>query len=123
MLKSYFFYFWIFGKNTIFKAVANRDAFAKVIYACLFNWIVERINDNLMQIDQHFQSTKERGKQNELKFIGVLDIYGFETFKQNSFEQFCINYANEKLQQQFNQVFMLNNLTRLIYFNFFNCEF
>ncbi|KAG8440472.1 hypothetical protein GDO86_006288, partial [Hymenochirus boettgeri] len=67
-----------------------RDALAKKIYSHLFNYVVDKINSALQ-----FQ-----GKQHT--FIGVLDIYGFETFEINSFEQFCINYANEKLQQQFN---------------------
>ncbi|XP_034091429.1 unconventional myosin-Va isoform X5 [Gymnodraco acuticeps] len=71
-------------------ATNARDALAKHIYAKLFNWIVEHVNKALItNIKQH-------------SFIGVLDIYGFETFEINSFEQFCINYANEKLQQQFN---------------------
>lgn len=71
-------------------AQAARDALAKHIYAELFKWIVLVINKALeSDIVRH-------------KFIGVLDIYGFETFEINSFEQFCINYANEKLQQQFN---------------------
>ncbi|XP_006511002.1 unconventional myosin-Vc isoform X2 [Mus musculus] len=72
------------------QAINARDALAKKIYAHLFDFIVEQINQAL-----HFS-----GKQHT--FIGVLDIYGFETFDVNSFEQFCINYANEKLQQQFN---------------------
>lgn len=73
------------------KRVINaRDALAKQIYAHLFDCIINRINTAL----------KVSGKQHA--FIGVLDIYGFETFDINSFEQFCINYANEKLQQQFN---------------------
>ncbi|XP_030629185.1 unconventional myosin-Vc [Chanos chanos] len=72
------------------RAVNARDALAKHIYAHLFDCIIRRINSAL-QIP---------GKQHS--FIGVLDIYGFETFEVNSFEQFCINYANEKLQQQFN---------------------
>ncbi|XP_062411237.1 unconventional myosin-Vb isoform X2 [Sardina pilchardus] len=67
-----------------------RDALAKHIYAHLFDWIVENINRALHTADKQHS------------FIGVLDIYGFETFEINSFEQFCINYANEKLQQQFN---------------------
>uniref|UniRef100_A0A8C7YNI6 Unconventional myosin-Vc n=1 Tax=Oryzias sinensis TaxID=183150 RepID=A0A8C7YNI6_9TELE len=72
------------------RAVAARDALAKQTYAHLFDCIVNRINTAL----------QVPGKPHA--FIGVLDIYGFETFDINSFEQFCINYANEKLQQQFN---------------------
>uniref|UniRef100_A0A4X1UK21 Unconventional myosin-Vb n=1 Tax=Sus scrofa TaxID=9823 RepID=A0A4X1UK21_PIG len=72
------------------QVVNARNALAKHIYAQLFGWIVEHINKALhTSLKQH-------------SFIGVLDIYGFETFEVNSFEQFCINYANEKLQQQFN---------------------
>ncbi|XP_051776611.1 unconventional myosin-Va isoform X2 [Erpetoichthys calabaricus] len=72
------------------QAINARDALAKHIYAKLFSWIVDHVNKALhATVKQH-------------SFIGVLDIYGFETFEINSFEQFCINYANEKLQQQFN---------------------
>ncbi|XP_036274807.1 unconventional myosin-Vb isoform X2 [Pipistrellus kuhlii] len=72
------------------QAVNARDALAKHMYAQLFGWIVAQVNKALLTaLKQH-------------SFIGVLDIYGFETFEVNSFEQFCINYANEKLQQQFN---------------------
>uniref|UniRef100_A0A673ZTJ0 Myosin VB n=1 Tax=Salmo trutta TaxID=8032 RepID=A0A673ZTJ0_SALTR len=79
-------------KNMSRKQAANaRDALAKHIYAHMFDWIVEYVNKSL------HTSSKQHS------FIGVLDIYGFETFEINSFEQFCINYANEKLQQQFNQ--------------------
>ncbi|XP_052692333.1 unconventional myosin-Va-like isoform X3 [Crassostrea angulata] len=75
---------------TLTQASFAQDALAKHIYAQTFNWIVEKINRAL------HSNTKST------KFIGVLDIYGFETFEVNSFEQFCINYANEKLQQIFN---------------------
>ncbi|XP_027081188.2 myosin-15 isoform X2 [Coffea eugenioides] len=72
-------------------ATAGRDALAKTIYARLFDWLVEKINRSVGQ--DHDSRIK----------IGVLDIYGFECFKHNSFEQFCINFANEKLQQHFNE--------------------
>uniref|UniRef100_A0A8C1QKS2 Methyl-CpG binding domain protein 3b n=1 Tax=Cyprinus carpio TaxID=7962 RepID=A0A8C1QKS2_CYPCA len=74
-----------------------RDALAKHVYEQLFTWTVQRLNSSL-------KAQREQPKS----FTGVLDIYGFETFDRNSFEQFCINYANEKLQQQFNRhVFQL----------------
>ncbi|XP_027696656.1 unconventional myosin-Vc isoform X1 [Vombatus ursinus] len=75
---------------TRLQSLNARDALAKKIYSHLFDFIVERIN----------RALQFSGKKHT--FIGVLDIYGFETFDVNSFEQFCINYANEKLQQQFN---------------------
>ncbi|KAJ3218489.1 Myosin type-2 heavy chain 1 [Dinochytrium kinnereticum] len=75
------------------QALIGRDSIAKFIYSMLFDWLVKVVNNNL---------TRDTSEDN-LTFIGVLDIYGFEHFKKNSFEQFCINYANEKLQQEFNQ--------------------
>ncbi|EXJ80274.1 hypothetical protein A1O1_08416 [Capronia coronata CBS 617.96] len=76
------------------QATVVRDSVAKFIYSSLFDWLVETINHGL---------ATEEVLQRVNTFIGVLDIYGFEHFAKNSFEQFCINYANEKLQQEFNQ--------------------
>jgi len=76
------------------QAVVVRDSVAKFIYSSLFDWLVEIINYGL---------ATEEVLNRVSSFIGVLDIYGFEHFAKNSFEQFCINYANEKLQQEFNQ--------------------
>ena len=75
------------------QAIVVRDSVAKFIYSSMFDWLVDRINLSL--------ATGEVVNQAK-SFIGVLDIYGFEHFAKNSFEQFCINYANEKLQQEFN---------------------
>ncbi|XP_010526029.1 PREDICTED: myosin-15 [Tarenaya hassleriana] len=72
-------------------AVASRDVLAKTVYARLFDWLVDKINRSVGQ-----------DPDSRIR-IGVLDIYGFECFKNNSFEQFCINFANEKLQQHFNE--------------------
>lgn len=85
-------------QHTEQEASYGRDAFAKAIYERLFCWIVSRIND---VIDVKKQDAALHGKNT---VIGVLDIYGFEIFDNNSFEQFCINYCNEKLQQLFIQL-------------------
>ncbi|KAM7261796.1 hypothetical protein ACFE04_020873 [Oxalis oulophora] len=82
----------IVQKLTLSQAIDTRDALAKSIYACLFEWLVEQINKSLAV-----------GKRRTGRSIGILDIYGFESFERNSFEQFCINYANERLQQHFNR--------------------
>ncbi|KAL0268992.1 UNVERIFIED_CONTAM: hypothetical protein PYX00_010747 [Menopon gallinae] len=82
---------------TLSEAEYVRDALAKAIYDRLFTWIVSKVND---AINTEKTSTF-RYKQTKGTVIGVLDIYGFEIFDTNSFEQFCINYCNEKLQQLF----------------------
>lgn len=76
------------------QALVARDSFSKYIYSALFDWLVDYVNTDLCPPEV---------AANIKSFIGVLDIYGFEHFEKNSFEQFCINYANEKLQQEFNQ--------------------
>ncbi|CAM8979435.1 unnamed protein product [Rhodiola kirilowii] len=82
----------IVQKLTLPQAIDARDALAKTIYACLFEWLVGQINKALIV-----------GKRRTGRSISILDIYGFESFERNSFEQFCINFANERLQQHFNR--------------------
>ena len=72
------------------QAIENRDALAKYVYEKAFHWIVARVNKSLAPAEHNC-------------FIGILDIFGFEIFQENSFEQLCINFCNEKLQQLFNQ--------------------
>nr|XP_046273402.1 unconventional myosin-Ig isoform X1 [Scatophagus argus] len=81
--------------HTAQDACFGRDAFVKALYERLFGWIVGRIN-SVIEVKDYNPAL--HGKNT---VIGVLDIYGFEIFDNNSFEQFCINYCNEKLQQLF----------------------
>ncbi|XP_058256276.1 unconventional myosin-IXAa isoform X3 [Hemibagrus wyckioides] len=73
-----------------------RDSMAKSLYSALFDWIVFRINHALL-------NNRELEESAKILSIGVLDIFGFEDYENNSFEQFCINFANERLQHYFNQ--------------------
>uniref|UniRef100_A0A4W5Q132 Unconventional myosin-Ic n=1 Tax=Hucho hucho TaxID=62062 RepID=A0A4W5Q132_9TELE len=72
------------------QAASARDALSKAVYGRTFTWLVNKINVSLTY--------------KNASVIGLLDIYGFEVFQHNSFEQFCINYCNEKLQQLFIQL-------------------
>ncbi|KAJ8349865.1 hypothetical protein SKAU_G00249950 [Synaphobranchus kaupii] len=83
---------------TVEQAVDSRDSVAMALYSQCFSWIIMRINQKI------------KGKDN-FKSIGILDIFGFENFQVNRFEQFNINYANEKLQEYFNKhIFSLEQL-------------
>uniref|UniRef100_A0A0P4W6V9 Myosin motor domain-containing protein n=1 Tax=Scylla olivacea TaxID=85551 RepID=A0A0P4W6V9_SCYOL len=90
------------GRETVTKAQNKEqcefavEAIAKALYERLFKWIVMRINRSL-----------DRTKRQGASFIGILDIAGFEIFAMNSFEQLCINYTNEKLQQLFNHTMFI----------------
>lgn len=80
--------------NTVNEAAAARDAMAKGMYGRLFDWLVNQINMLLMF---------NRNNNIETLSVGLLDIFGFENFPRNSFEQLCINIANEQIQYYFNQ--------------------
>jgi len=69
----------------------SRNALSKSLYGQVFDWLVKRINNSL------------EGERRPWAFLGLLDIFGFEIFETNSFEQLCINFTNEKLQQLFNR--------------------
>ncbi|XP_034289703.1 unconventional myosin-X-like isoform X4 [Pantherophis guttatus] len=83
---------------TVEQATDSRDSLAMALYSQCFSWIIGKIN------------SKIKGKEN-FKSVGILDIFGFENFQANRFEQFNINYANEKLQEYFNKhIFSLEQL-------------
>ena len=90
-----------------------RNALARHLYGKLFDWLVQQVNLVLVP-DTSILNARSRSQRNlvtsgarvqesESGFIGILDIFGFEIFEVNSFEQLCINFANEKLQQIFNR--------------------
>ncbi|MBN3318937.1 MYO10 protein, partial [Atractosteus spatula] len=83
---------------TVEQAEDSRDSMAMALYSQCFSWIIMKINHKI------------KGKD-DFKSIGILDIFGFENFEVNRFEQFSINYANEKLQEYFNKhIFSLEQL-------------
>ena len=89
---------------TVEQAEDYRDAAAKALYGRFFSWVVRRANE--------FLSPDGPGLHKLLQ-VGVLDIFGFEVFKTNSFEQLCINTANEQLHRYFNEHIFAHELTEL----------
>lgn len=105
--------------QTCAMAAEKRDALAKLTYSSMFLWLVTCINETLDKTsNSNYSSPKKKrnrlaawsspidgdiGCTDDSVFIGVLDIYGFECFQENGYEQLLINYCNEKLQRQFNE--------------------
>ncbi|XP_013996629.2 unconventional myosin-IXb isoform X1 [Salmo salar] len=81
---------------TLEEAVTARDSMAKSLYSSLFDWIILHINHALL-------NRRDMVEAVSCLSIGILDIFGFEDFQTNSFEQLCINYANEKVHYYFHQ--------------------
>ncbi|KAK3272272.1 hypothetical protein CYMTET_19422 [Cymbomonas tetramitiformis] len=84
--------------NNVAKAQDVRDAICKRVYSQIFDWLTTKINAAIKGTSQNSASCK----------VGILDIFGFESFVENSFEQLCINYCNEKLQNHWNN-FVFNS--------------
>lgn len=87
------------------EAMETRNSLCQNMYSMVFDWLVDRINSQLSDSDKLISP--------ESRFIGVLDIFGFEIFDTNSFEQFCINFANEKLQYHFTEYIL--RMDQLVY--------
>ncbi|XJO77043.1 hypothetical protein BDV3_001684 [Batrachochytrium dendrobatidis] len=77
------------------QAQNTRDALSKALYSRVFDWVVQAVNRAMADL------AKNMIRNNQILCLGVLDIFGFEIFDKNGFEQFCINYVNERLQQIF----------------------
>lgn len=103
----------------------SRDAFVKGLYGQMFEWLIERIN---IAMNNKSNANRQNPADDKFRSVGVLDIFGFEKFEQNrsvhsvacssrqvrtsSFEQLCINYTNEELQQFFvHHVFKLEQVS------------
>ncbi|XP_039255307.2 unconventional myosin-X-like [Styela clava] len=88
----------ITSPQSVDQACDSRDSISMALYSQLFRWMISKINHKIKGPD-------------DFHFIGILDIFGFENFETNRFEQFCINFANEKLQEFFNRhIFSLEQL-------------
>ncbi|CEG40844.1 myosin-like protein [Plasmopara halstedii] len=98
----------VFHSNlSLLQCGETRDAMARSLYAFVFNFLVSKLNSASPKFQQFTTLTSKPGNKEIAPCIAVLDIFGFEEFDVNQFEQFCINYANEKLQYQFIQDILL----------------
>ena len=94
---------WIQAPNTPARASELRHGFARSMYSTCFDWLVKQVNTSLRLESPTGGAAEPEEPSGAQQFIGILDIFGFETFQVNSLEQLCINYCNERLQSTFNE--------------------